>query len=118
VEVVKRDVIIGSVVEQARAYYYLQRHACGWLIPAAVMFDLEKVTTTLNQLSLLHDVERMKAVLRTGIDRWHLVQYWQSQLEMREVSWRQDSRLEVQMMTGINVDWGKWDEWVVAMVEH
>ena len=116
VEVVERDVIIGSVVAHARAHYYLQRHACGWIIPPTVIFDLEKVTTPLNKLSLLHDVERMKAVLRTGIDRWYLVQYWQSQMELREIAWRQDSRVEAQMNKCAASNWQAWDEWLQSTV--
>ena len=115
VEVAEREVIVGSVAARARAHYYLQRHACGWLIPASAMFDLEMITTTLKRRLLENEVERMKAVLRTSIDRWHLVQYWQSQLEWREISWRQDSRVEVQMMVDVSVDWSDWDEWLRAV---
>jgi len=112
IDVEVREVVVGSVITQARAHFYLQRHACGWVIPPTLMFDLDTLVMTLNQHALFIHVERMKAVLRTGLDRWHLLQYWDSQFEVREISWRQDSRAEVQMRANAPANWQAWDDWL------
>jgi len=85
--------------------------ACGWLAPANIIFDLSKVTRALQEpASLVAKSERFKAVLRTGIDRWHLVQRWNADWSIAECAWRQDSRMEVQMPETAAVEWREWDD--------
>ena len=112
-----RTIQIGHETAQAQVQRYLGREACGWLIPATVMFDLQQVARELQQASALNQgAERIKAVLRTGIDHWHLVQRWGNQYAVREIAWRKDSRIEVQMAEGVQSNWSAWDTWLPTIV--
>ncbi|MES1196085.1 MAG: GTP-binding protein [Steroidobacter sp.] len=115
--VVVRDSVVGNFQSQARVHRYLNREACGWIIPDDAMFDLQLVERKLQcAAGLFVPVERFKAALRTGIDRWHLIQSWNDQLELREIAWRNDNRIEVQLMENATTDWAQWDEWINSML--
>ncbi|HEX2583686.1 MAG TPA: GTP-binding protein [Steroidobacteraceae bacterium] len=112
-----REVVMNHLSITSSVHHYLNREACGWIIPAEMMFDLEKVRTGLSGNDQLIDkVERLKCALRTGVDRWHLMQRWRDQFEMREISWRNDSRMEVQMQEDASPDWSQWDEWIASAI--
>lgn len=116
-EMNSREISISSHTAIARAHHYLNRHGCGWLIPDAVMFDLAAIEVAMKDKMRFINAERFKAALRTNIDRWHLVQRWNDQYEIREIAWRTDSRMEIQMKEGVDVDWGQWDQWLTSVVE-
>ncbi len=116
VALVSRTVKIANFVTHAKTHHYLGRHACGWVFSNEIIFDTNKIESWFaNDNVLFKNVERFKAVLRTGIDRWHLIQRWSNQFELREIAWRQDSRVEVQMKENVKVDWDQWDIWWQSM---
>lgn len=107
--VAARQIRLGNSLVQARTHTLLGRDACGWMIPGAVLFDLPQLQSLLRFQVSWQGVERFKAVLRTGVDRWHLVQRWQQQCAISECNWSQDSRIEVQLAAGAVADWAAWD---------
>jgi G3E family GTPase len=116
--VAARDVSLQEKKVVAHVHRYLDREGCGWIIPDSVMFDLEKIKQSMSDPQKFVGVERFKAALRTGIDRWHLIQRWSNQFELREIAWRNDSRIEVQAKEGAGVEWNQWDEWLRVMVDQ
>jgi hypothetical protein len=87
------------------------------MIPNAVLFDIEQLRVLLSNETAWQGVDRFKAILRTDVDGWHLLQRWRGQSAISECNWRQDSRIEVQMAEGVTVDWSNWDQRWQAMVE-
>lgn len=108
-QVTARQLQLGGAQVQARTHALLDRTACGWLIPGTVLFDLSQLRQLLASPDCWQGVERFKAVLRTGVDRWHLLQRWQQQVAVTECNWSQDSRIEVQLAEGKVADWPAWD---------
>ncbi len=109
IEVTTRQLDMGNALVQARTHAVLGRTACGWVVPGTVLFDLPQLQRLLALPDCWQRVERFKAVLRTGVERWHLVQRWQQQSAITECNWSQDSRIEVQLTDGAVVDWTEWD---------
>lgn len=114
----QRAITIGGCAATAHAHRYLNRYGCGWVIPDRVMFDLAAIQSTVEDTRRFVDVERFKAALRTGIDRWHLIQRWNDQYEIREIAWRNDSRIEIQSKEGSDVEWSWWDKWLATIVDQ
>jgi G3E family GTPase len=115
--IVTRQVQLSVVTAQAKTQQLLGREACGWIVPASVLFDLEQLQALLNDETAWRGVERFKAILRTGVESWHLLQRWSGQSAISECHWRQDSRIEVQMHEHAVVSWAEWDQRWQAMVE-
>ncbi len=101
----------------ARIQTLLSRQACGWMIPASLLFDLEQLQAFMVDESEWQGVERFKAVLRTGVDCWHLLQRWGQQSSLEVSGWRQDNRIEVQLAEGVSTDWSVWHARWQAMSE-
>jgi hypothetical protein len=118
ITVKSRNGSLNGVAITSRAHRYLDRDACGWVLPVGMMFDLKKLQQDIASHQLFGKVERFKAALRTGIDRWHLLQRWGNQFESREITWRNDSRVEVQMQENATANWDKWDEWIASIMER
>jgi G3E family GTPase len=116
-QVTTRQVQLSVVRAQAKVQRLLGREACGWMIPNAVLFDIEQLRVLLSNEAAWQGVDRFKAILRTDVDGWHLLQRWRGQSAISECNWRQDSRIEVQMAEGVTVDWSNWDQRWQAMVE-
>jgi hypothetical protein len=57
----------------------------------------------------MQGVERMKAVVRTGIDHWHQIQRWATQCSTTSSAWCQDSRIEIQLQEDVEPNWDAWD---------
>jgi G3E family GTPase len=112
-----REVQLSIVTAHAKTQQLLGRAACGWMIPNAVLFDAAQLQVLLNNEAVWQGVERFKAVLRTGVERWQLLQRWGKQSDMSECNWRQDSRIEIQMIAGVSADWDGWDQRWHAMAE-
>ena len=108
-EQIARGLIWQGASVQARAVQLLQRAACGWLVPTTLLFDMQALHRLLESAELWHVVERFKAVLRTGVDDWCLVQRWDAQTSVTPCDWRQDSRIEMQLKPGVVADWVSWD---------
>jgi G3E family GTPase len=106
-----RQLTLANSVVQARAVHLLNRHACGWIIPSAVLFDLSRLQHLMSDASgCWRGVDRLKAVLRTGIEQCHLLQRWGNQHSINLCNWSQDSRIEVQLAEGEEIDWTVWDQ--------
>jgi len=117
--VTSRDILLRGVAVASSTHHYLNREGCGWIVPPEVIFDLERFQRGLvNAAQLFGEVERLKAALRTGIDRWHLLQRWNDQFELREIAWRNDSRVEVQIQEGISTNWTAWDAWIASTISN
>ncbi|MGE0115869.1 MAG: GTP-binding protein [Steroidobacteraceae bacterium] len=109
-QVVERQLRWSDRIVQARVQRLLGREACGWLMPASLLFKLPSLQALLeSDDSCWQGVERFKSVLRTGVDRWHLLQRWGRQHSIAECNWSQDCRIEVQLAEGVQVDWSLWD---------
>jgi len=93
---------------QAKVLQLLGRQACGWMVPATVLFDVTQLELILADETVWQGVERFKAILRTGVERWHLLQRWGQHSSMTPSTWRQDSRIEVQLAEGHTTDWQHW----------
>ena len=93
---------------QAKVLQLLDRQACGWVVPSSVLFDLSQLELMLADDALWHGVERFKAILRTGVESWHLLQRWGQQSAISPSTWRQDSRIEVQLAEGVVTEWQQW----------
>ncbi|MGC3979854.1 MAG: GTP-binding protein [Steroidobacteraceae bacterium] len=109
-QLVARQLRLGNADVLATAQQLLGRSACGWRVPGEVLFDLSQLQSILMQEQLWHGVERFKAVLRTSVEGWHLLQRWGRQYAIETCNWRQDSRIEVQLAEGATTDWLAWDE--------
>ncbi len=107
--VTTRQLQLGNAEVQVRTHAVLGRSACGWAVPGTVLFDLTQLQRLLASPECWQGVDRFKAVVRTGVERWHLVQRWQRQSDITECNWRQDSRIEVQLVEAAVADWAEWD---------
>jgi G3E family GTPase len=116
-QVVMRQVQLSVASVQAKVQQLLGREACGWMIPNSVLFDVEQLQALLSDETAWRGVERFKAILRTDVNNWYLLQRWSGQSAMSECNWRQDSRIEVQMAESVAVDWTAWDQRWQVMVE-
>lgn len=112
-----RLVCIANAQARARTQCWLERNACGWLVPAQVIFAAPRVEAAFRDTSLLSKAERIKAVLRTGIDRWQLFQRWGTEWAVIDSAWHHDSRIEVQLPRGIAGEWESWDGLWQSLVE-
>jgi G3E family GTPase len=116
-QVTVRQVQFMVVSAQAKAQQLLNREACGWMIPTSVLFEMEQLRVLLDDEAVWRSVDRFKAILRTGVDSWHLLQHWGGRWSMSESNWRQDSRIEVQLAEGMAADWPVWDRRWQAMAQ-
>jgi G3E family GTPase len=102
----------------ARVQNLLEREACGWMIPSSVLFDRQQLQTLLaDQTGCWRGVERFKAILRTDVEQWYLLQRWGQQCSVEPCAWRQDSRIEVQLAENVTTDWSEWHARWQAMSE-
>jgi G3E family GTPase len=83
-----------------------------WQFPRSVGFDDGRVLARLG--AAVAQALRFKAVLRVAEDRWLLVQHEGGALQMRESSWRRDSRAEVVFAPDAVPDWERIDAAFVA----
>jgi G3E family GTPase len=111
----ERTVSLGSGRAKAQSYRALNRHACAWIAPPEVTFNRVAVERAL-QSRPLPDIERLKAVLRTGIEHWTLINVTTDGVHTQPSGWRRDNRIEVQLKPGMEVDWSQWDAWWNEMV--
>jgi len=113
--VTQRAIRFGSTEVIARVHSLLARHACGWTVPRDLVFNRVKLHQALlhGADGLLADVERFKAVLRTGVEHWTLLNVSAAGIHADACGWRQDSRIEVQMKSGASVEWRRWDDFFV-----
>lgn len=104
---------------EARTQALLGRVACGWSIPAEVIFAREPLRAELARGDhvLFAQVERFKAVLRTGMEQRLLLQKHLNTVSETESAWRQDSRIEVQLRPGLEADWEIWDRFWLRWME-
>lgn len=110
-----RDFVSGPFVIRAQTQHLLNRCACSWVIPAEAIFAREQLAE-LQRSRLFEDVERMKAVLRTGIEQRLLAQCHPDGFSTSEIVWRQESRIEVQLKPGRDADWSAWDRlWLTSL---
>jgi G3E family GTPase len=116
-QIVTRQVQLSTATAQAKTLQLLDRAACGWMIPESVLFDTAQLQALLNNAAVWEGVERFKAIVRTDVQRWQLLQWWNGRSAISDCNWRQDSRIEVQLIAGVNVDWAVWDERWQVMVE-
>jgi G3E family GTPase len=116
----ERVVLFGKHSAKAMEHTLLDRQACGWTIPREVTFNRVKLMGSLqhNAEGLLSNVERLKAVLRTGIDHWALINVSPAGVSDAPCGWRQDSRIEVQGREGARINWARWDEFWNSMVSR
>lgn len=114
----ERATQFGKYSIAATEHLLLDRRACGWTIPREATFNRVKLVESLEQggEGLLLDVERLKAVLRTGIDHWTLFDVSAGGTNNQPCGWRQDSRIEVQATPGADVDWTRWDQYWRSML--
>jgi G3E family GTPase len=114
----ERTVLFGKHSAGATEHSLLNRQACGWTIPREVTFNRVKLMESLqhNTAELLSNVERLKAVLRTGIDHWALINVSPAGVSDEPCGWRQDSRIEVQGREGEHIEWAQWDKFWNSMV--
>jgi G3E family GTPase len=117
-EVQERSVAIGSTTATARVHVLLGRQACGWSLARELVFN-----RVMLHESLLHDasglllgVDRLKAVLRTGIEHWTLFNLSAAGVTSSPCGWRQDSRIEVQLQPGVEASWTQWDAYWQRML--
>jgi G3E family GTPase len=116
----ERVVQFGKHSATATEHTLLDRQACGWTIPREVTFNRVKLMEALqnNAAGLLPNIERLKAVLRTGIDHWALINVSPAGVSDAPCGWRQDSRIEVQGRQGEQIEWARWDEFWNSMVSR
>lgn len=111
----ERTVSLGSGRAKAQSYRALDRHACAWLVPPEVKFNRVAIERAL-QTRPLPGIERLKAVLRTGVEHWTLVNVTVDAVHAQPSGWSRDSRIEVQLQPGVQADWSQWDAWWSEMV--
>jgi len=117
-EVRERGVKFGSYGVSATEHNLLGRNACGWSIPREATFNRVKLANSLQSGAegQLASIERVKAVLRTGIDHWTLFNVSPAGMGEEPCGWRQDSRIEVQGVAGAAIDWARWDAYWQSML--
>ncbi|MGD9842460.1 MAG: GTP-binding protein [Steroidobacteraceae bacterium] len=99
----------GTQLVLVRMQTLLEREACGWMIPTTLLFDLHALQALLaDESGRWQGVERFKAILRTGVEQWHLLQRWGKYSSFEICAWRQDSRIEVQLEPGVKSNWPEW----------
>jgi hypothetical protein len=111
----ERTVSLKSGRAKAQTYRALDRCACAWIVPPEVTFNRVAIERALRTRPL-PGIERLKAVLRTGVEHWTLVNVSLDAVHTQPSGWRRDSRIEVQLKPGINADWSHWDAWWSEMV--
>ncbi len=113
----ERHVAFGSVSARATVFALLGREACGWTMPRELVFNRVRLLQALETGAggLLASVERLKGVLRTGIEHWTLFNVSAAGVTSEPCGWRQDSRLEIQGMENAVIDWFSWDELLTGM---
>jgi hypothetical protein len=118
IDVHERQVFFGVATSVARVHRLLERQACGWTLPRELVFNRVQLEESLQHSAagLLLAVDRLKAVLRTGIEHWTLFNVSYVGVTATPCGWRQDSRIEVQMQRGANVDWLRWDAYWQSML--
>jgi G3E family GTPase len=123
IDVQERPAVIGATTSVAHVHTLLERQACGWALPRELVFNRVQLQDSLLQGAdgLLTGVERLKAVLRTGIEHWTLFNVSTFNVSGYGVTatpcgWRQDSRIEVQMQSSAHVDWLRWDGYWQSML--
>jgi G3E family GTPase len=114
-EMSERTVSLGSGHAKAQSYRALDRCACAWIVPPEVTFNRVAIERALRTRPL-PGIERLKAVLRTGVEHWTLVNVSLDAVDTQPSGWRRDSRIEVQLKPGINADWLHWDAWWSEML--
>jgi G3E family GTPase len=114
----EREVRLGAITSIARVHRLLDRQACGWALPRELVFNRVQLLDSLSQggLDLLMGVDRLKAVLRTGVEHWTLFNVSTTGVTATPCGWRQDSRIEVQMQRGAAVAWPRWDAYWQSML--
>jgi G3E family GTPase len=117
-DVQERIVTFGAGTAAARIHVLLGRQACGWNLPRDLVFNRVKLHESLLQgaCGLLTQVERLKAVLRTGIEHWTLFNVSVAGVSSTPCGWRQDSRIEVQLRPASEAVWSQWDEYWQSML--
>lgn len=89
------------------------QQGASWRFPRACGFDEDRVIGLAR--GPFGAAARFKAVLRVAEDRWLLVQHAGHGLDLRECSWRRDSRAEVIFDRDRSVDWNALDAaWLAA----
>ena len=118
IAVQERTVMFGAAAVAARVHFLLGRQACGWNLPRELVFNRVMLHESLLQgaAGLLQQVERLKAVLRTGIEHWTLFNVSPAGVSSTPCGWRQDSRIEVQLPQGGDTDWPQWDAYWQSML--
>jgi G3E family GTPase len=123
IDVHERRIVIGTTTSIAHVHTLLGRHACGWALPRELVFNRVQLHDSLLRGAggLLTGVDRLKAVLRTGIEHWTLFNVSALNVPGYGVTatpcgWRQDSRIEVQMQNKVEVDWLRWDGYWHSML--
>jgi G3E family GTPase len=118
IAVQERMVMFGAATATARVHVLLGRQACGWSLPRELVFNRVMLHESLLQgaAGLLQQVERMKAVLRTGIEHWTLFNVSAAGVCSTPCGWRQDSRIEVQLPQGGDTVWPQWDAYWQSML--
>jgi G3E family GTPase len=118
IDVQERRAAIGPATSMAHVHTVLGRHACGWALPRELVFNRVQLQDSLMQGAggLLMGVDRLKAVLRTGIEHWTLFNVSTYGVTATPCGWRQDSRIEVQMQSKVEVDWLRWDRYWQSML--
>jgi len=87
-------------------------------LPRELVFNRVQLQDSLSHGAggLLTGVDRLKAVLRTGIEHWTLLNVSTNVVTAAPCGWRQDSRIEVQMQAATDVDWSRWDGYWQSML--
>jgi hypothetical protein len=118
IDIQERRVSLGTANTIARVHTLLGQQACGWALPRELVFNRVQLQDSLSQGAggLLTGVARLKAVLRTGIEHWTLFNVSTYGVTATPCGWRQDSRIEIQLQSGANVDWLCWDRYWQSML--
>jgi G3E family GTPase len=114
----ERSIKLGSTTASATVHKGLDREACGWTLPRELVFNRVQLHESLlhDHGQLLSQVDRLKAVLRTGIEHWTLFNVSPGGVMTDPCGWRQDSRIEVQLKADAQVDWILWDRYWESML--
>jgi G3E family GTPase len=117
-DVQERSVAFGAATGSARVHAVLGRQACGWNLPRELVFNRVMLHESLLQgaSGLLTHVDRLKAVLRTGVEHWTLFNVAVDGVTGTPCGWRQDSRIEVQLRPGSAAVWPQWDAYWQSML--
>jgi G3E family GTPase len=87
----------------------LGRAVAGWTFERRIGFARPALIAALERDAERLGAERIKGVFRTGPEHWALVQLANGRCDVRESSWRRDSRVEVLLAEGRTADWRAWD---------